>query len=127
MAQRSGRLLDLWAVIYGHQLELPVTEHLAECDCLSFWNWTADELPLTRIRLDQARELAPSARLFLGCYMWDYGKTSGMPLSAMQAQCEEGAALVEEGVVDGLIFLASCICDLELPAVEFVRKWIAGD
>ena len=43
MAQRSGRLLDLWAVIYGHQLALPVTEHLAECDCLSFWNWTADE------------------------------------------------------------------------------------
>ena len=28
-------------------------------------------------------------------------------------------------VIDGVIFLASCICDLELQTVEWTRQWIA--
>lgn len=127
LATVSGRPLDLWVIVYDHQLELPITEHLAACDCVNFWTWTAEELTHTRPRLKRVRELAPAARIYLGCYMWDYGNKREMPLAAMQAQCEEGAALIEEGLVEGLVFLASCICDLELPAVEYVRRWIRGD
>jgi len=31
---------------------------------------------------------------------------------------------LREGAIDGMIFLASCICDLELETVEWTRRWI---
>ena len=30
-----------------------------------------------------------------------------------------------QGRIDGMIFLASCLCDLGLEAVEWTRAWIA--
>ncbi|MBT7862641.1 MAG: hypothetical protein HN712_20165 [Gemmatimonadetes bacterium] len=126
MAARAGRALDLWVVLYGHQLELPVADHLAQCDVITFWSWTAEQLGQTRQRLEQISHMAPTARRVLGCYMYDYGNSREMPVAAMEAQCEEGLELLREGRVDGLIFLASCICDMSLPAVEWTRDWIAA-
>ena len=33
---------------------------------------------------------------------------------------------VREGRIEGLNFLASCICDLGLEAVDWARRWIAA-
>ena len=62
----------------------------------------------------------------LGCYMWDYGRKQPMPLERMQYQCETGLRWLQEGRIEGMIFLASCICDLELETVEWTRRWIAA-
>ncbi len=32
---------------------------------------------------------------------------------------------LQEDRIEGMIFLASCICDLGLGAVEWARQWIA--
>ena len=57
--------------------------------------------------------------------MWDYGEKKPMPLELMQHQCELGHEWLRQGRIDGMIFLASCICDLDLEAVEWTRQWIA--
>ena len=41
-----------------------------------------------------------------------------------QEQCELGLEWLKQGRIDGMIFLASCICDLDLETVEWTRKWI---
>ena len=69
--------------------------------------------------------LAPQCGRALGCYLWDYGKKKPMPLDLMQHQCEMGLEWLKKGRIEGMIFLASCICDLELEAVEWTRNWIA--
>jgi len=69
--------------------------------------------------------VAPNSARLLGCYMWDYGKKRRMPLDLMQHQAEFGLELLQNGRIEGIIFLASCICDLELEAVEWTRNWIA--
>ena len=33
---------------------------------------------------------------------------------------------LEQGEIEGIIFLASCICGPHLPAVEWTRRWIAA-
>ena len=33
--------LDLWVVLYYHQLDLPVQDHLALCDVVTFWTMPA--------------------------------------------------------------------------------------
>jgi len=62
--------------------------------------------------------------LEMGCYMWDYGTHKPMPVDAMHLQVEQGLRWLEAGRIQGIIFLASCICDLNLEAVEWTRRWI---
>jgi hypothetical protein len=57
--------------------------------------------------------------------MWDYGEAKPMPVSLMRYQCELGLKWLREKRIEGIIFLASCIADLGLKAVEWTRKWIS--
>ena len=57
--------------------------------------------------------------------MWDFGVAGhSMPLEMMEVQCKKGLEWLGNGRIKGMIFLASCICDLELEAVEWTRKWM---
>ena len=57
--------------------------------------------------------------------MWDYGDRKPMPLELMKKQCEFAKKLLKEKGIEGMIFLGSNICDLELDTVEWTKKWIA--
>ena len=123
-----GRLagLDLWLVLYDHQLDTPVREHLELCDKLSFWTWKACDLDELESNFEKVEKLAPRCGKVLGCYMWDYGQKAPMPVVWMERQCEMGLGWLRQGRIEGMIFLASCICDLGLEAVEWTREWIAS-
>lgn len=119
------RPLGLWVVLYDHQLDLPVDSHLASCDKVTFWTWKAENLVELEANFLRFGKLVPDARhRILGCYMWDYGRKRPVPLELMQYQCEFGLRRLKERRIDGMIFLASCICDLDLDAVEWTRRWI---
>jgi hypothetical protein len=92
-------------------------------DVVTLWAWDAEHVPSLGESLGRLQTLAPS-RTALGCYLWDYGKKRPMPLDLLQGQCEAGLEWLRQGRIEGLIFLASCVCDLELEAVEWTRKWI---
>ena len=121
----DGRRLDLWVVLYDHQLDLPVGPYLELCDTITFWTWKADQLKDLEANFAKAERLTPGKRRILGCYLYDYGRARPMPVEAMKAQCETGLRWLKAGRIDGMIFLASCICDLDLEAVEWTRRWIA--
>ena len=120
----SGHELDLWVVLYDHQLALPVKDHVKLCDTVTFWTWKASDLTDLRRNFEAAEKLAPTCHKVLGCYLWDYGEKRPMPVDLMMGQCEIGLEWLREGRIEGIIFLASCVCDLELEAVEWTRGWI---
>lgn len=117
----TARHLDLWAVLYDSQLDKPLDEYLDLLDKLSFWTWDSDKLKDLENNLEK---LPPKCGKVLGCYMWDYSKKKPMPLDLMKHQCEVGLRWLSDGRIEGMIFLASCICDLDLEAVEWVTEWI---
>jgi len=119
-----GRKLNLWVVLYNHQLDSPVGEHLAQCDVVTFWTWRSDDLNALEENFERVERIAPSCQKVLGCYMWDYGNRKPMPISLMEQQCQLGLQWLRRGRINGIIFLASCICDLELETVEYTRRWI---
>ncbi|MDD5706435.1 MAG: hypothetical protein PHR35_10940 [Kiritimatiellae bacterium] len=121
----APRPLDLWVVLYEHQLDLPLSAHLAACDVVNFWTWSARNLPDLEANLRRVEALAPAQRKILGCYMWDYGPGAPMPVEMMEHQCRVGLEWLASGRIDGLVFLASCICDMEIETVEWTRQWIA--
>jgi hypothetical protein len=122
----ARRRLDLWAVLYDYQLEKSLSEYLELLDKVSFWTWDSGNLKELRTNFERVEVVAPRCGKVLGCYMWDYAKKKPMPLELMQHQCELGLKWLRSGRIEGLIFLASCICDLELEAVEWTRRWIAN-
>src|SRR5439155_21787902 len=97
-----------------------------EClDLASLWTWDSDKLKGLEGNLERLGHVAPRCAKVLGCYLWDYGKKQPMPLALMQHQCGLGLEWLQRGRIEGMIFLASCLCDLELEAVEWTRDWIA--
>lgn len=121
---KSGKKLDLWIVIYDHDLERPVEDHLALCDVVTLWVWQAADLKQLPSSFAKLEKLAPKARKMLGCFLYDFGDQKLMPVSAMKSQCELGLEWIQQARIEGMIFDESSICDLGLDAVEWTREWI---
>lgn len=121
----APRPLDLWVVLYDLLLEQPISEHLAACDGFTFWTWKADQLEHLERNFERAESIAGDKRKMLGCYLWDYGRDRPLPLESMRFQCELGLRWLKEGRIEGMVFLASCLCDLEVETVDWTREWIA--
>ena len=115
----------LWVVLYQHDLSRPVQSYLQKVDGVTFWTWEPSKLRRLPESIRQVESLAPGKPILLGCYMWDYHTGRPMPRKLMELQCRQGLGWLREGRVQGLVFLASCICDLEIEAVEWCRDWIA--
>lgn len=121
----GNKKLDLWVVLYSHQVDLPIGKYLEQCDVVAYWTWRAKEIETLEQNFRRFEEVYPSCRKILGCYMYDYGDKKEMPVHLMEKQCRLGTRWLREGRIEGMIFLASCICDLGLEAVEWTRNWIA--
>ena len=118
------RTLDLWVVIYTHQLDMPVEQHLQLLDVINLWTWHAKEIVDLERNLERLERIAPNKRLSLGLYLWDYGDKRPMPVEMMREQCARGLEWLRQGRVESLVLLGSYLCDLELDAVEWTRAWI---
>jgi len=118
------RTLDIWVVIYTHQLDLPLERQLQMMDVINLWTWHADDLVDLEENLTKVEQIAPGKRLSLGLYMWDYGYKRPIPLDLMKEQCRLGLEWLRAGRVESLVLLGSYLCDLDLEAVEWTRSWV---
>lgn len=120
----AERPLDLYVVLYTHDLEKPVQAHLANVDAITLWTWQAKELNRLEDNFRRLEEIAPSSRKLLGVYLWDFGASAPIPLDAMRHQCRLGLEWLRTGRVEGLVFLANCVADLDLETVHYARELI---
>jgi hypothetical protein len=121
----NGRRLDLGVTLYTYQLDPKIRAHLEYCDVVSLWTWEARDLGRLKENFARFKALVSNKRALLGCYMWDFGTAKPMPIEAMKQQCEFGLQRLRQGQIEGMIFLGSNICDLDLETVEWTRRWIA--
>ena len=121
----GGRRLDLAVTLYTHQLEPRVMEHLDLCDVVTIWTWKSEDLKDLESNFAKLKQMMPNKRILLGCYMWDFGVSKPIPVDLMQKQCEMGLKWLKEGQIEGMIFLATPVCDLNIESVEWTREWIA--
>lgn len=121
----DGSTLPLYVVVYTHQLELPIQDHLKYCDKITFWTWKSGDLVNLRQNFERLEALAPNHPKLLGCYLWDFGNKAPMPLDRMKQQTQYGYRLLQEGRIEGMIFLEHGVCDIGLDTVKWTREWIA--
>jgi hypothetical protein len=117
--------LDLWTVTYQADVAEPQKKYLNESDGVTLWSWKLGDLAHLEGKMDQLETLLPDKRKMLGIYMYDYDLKQPVPVAPVEFQCRLGLDWLRKGRIEGIIFLATCICDLELEAVEYVRRWVA--
>jgi hypothetical protein len=123
------RRMDLWVVLYAHQLGLDTDEYLRCCDVVTFWNWWGREIDDLETSFPRVEARAGDRRKLLGCYFQDYGDAEEggegkLSMERMKHQCECGLRWMEERRLDGMIFLGNPVCGLGIDTVEWMREWI---
>ena len=123
--EQINRKCDIGVTLYTHQLNPAIRRHLDLCDVVSFWSWTADDLAKLPENFAKYQEIVPNKRTLLGIYMWDFGQSKPLPMDLMKMQCDTALKWLKTGTIEGMIFLASNICDMKIEAVEWSKRWIA--
>jgi hypothetical protein len=121
----KGRRLDLSLVLYSNQLNPAIKRHIDLVDAVYFWTWQASDLKNLEANFAAYRKIAPAKRTLLGLYMWDFGDKKPIPQALMEHQCRLGLEWLKKGEVEGLIFHCTPLCDMNLEAVEWSKRWIA--
>ena len=124
MKSINGRKLDLAVVVYNHQLMPELAPLLKDVDTVLFWTWKAEELANLEANFRRIKEILPGKKVYLGCYLWDFGNSRPLPIELMQKQSELGLEWLKACEIEGMIFLGNNIMDKNLKAVEWTREWI---
>lgn len=119
-----GRMLDLYVVVYEHNICPEIAPYLKFCDVITLWTWYGEHLPEIEKNFEEVKALAPGKRYAMGLYMWDYGNACPYTREQMQIYFELYRKWLLERQIEGVFICSNCIADLGIEAVEWTREWI---
>jgi len=117
------RNLGLWVTLYRDDLRYDLSAHLSKVDVVTFWT-SGKDIERLEEGFEKCEQAICTARKMLGCSIWDYIDQKPLPVSLMQKDCNLGLEWLRSGRIDGMLFLAGVICDLNLETVEWTMNWI---
>ena len=127
------RRLELRLVVYDELLDqrkdpkdlVPVLELV---DSVTYWTWKAKSLSKLPEYFRRYRALAPDKRTYLGIYLWDFGGTHGeISAEDMKYQLDFALEKWKSREIDGVVFLATSICNRDFTAVKMAHEWIKAN
>ena len=121
------RTIELGIVFYTRQLHFGKTicPSVQQSDFVSFWTWSGPDLMKMEDNFREYRKILPEKRTTLGIYMWDFANKKPLDLKLMKHQLDLALRLFENGEIEGMIFHCTPLCNKNLEAVEYSKKWIA--
>ena len=124
LTRLSGRDMQLWTVIYTHELTEAAMPYLNECDVATLWTWKPEDISQLDEHFACLRRLFPRRPILGGCYLWDYSAAKPMPTEQLTHQLAKCYEMIVSGKMEGVIFCSNNVIDLGLESVDIVRKWI---
>ena len=126
LSEGAGRDMQLWTVVYAHELNDMIVPFLDECDVTTLWTWKSSDILRLEENFNKFRALWGCDRpLYGGCYLWGYGDGGNpFPLDLLGFQLDIYCKWLNEHKIDGVIFCSNNVCDIGLEAVQVVRNWI---
>jgi len=116
--------LNLWVVVYDHQLDKPLEKHLAYIDGITYWTARGRDLDKFDENFARLKAKAPDKRILLGFYIFNYGEWKEMTREQVAWQMERYTQLIRSGEAEGMILLSNCVADLGFEGVEYVREYL---
>ena len=120
----NGERLPIVCVVYTNQISPRMLPHVNEVDKVAVWTWFGKDLEHLETEFVKLEKVVGDKPILLGCYLYDYGVHKALPVEWMKHQCELGLKWLKEGRIEGMIFLATNVVDIDLEAVEWTREWI---
>lgn len=117
--------LKLAVVLYAHQLNSGIKQHIDYFDIVSFWTWWANDLVALEENFIKYRYIVPDKPTLLGIYMWDFGNSKPITVDSMKMQLDFALEKFKKKQIYGMIFHCTPLCDLDLEAVHYSRQWIS--
>ena len=123
----GDRKLELWNVLYCHELSDKAALWLREVDRITLWTWYGEELRNLEKNHARLREITAESPkpILAGCYLFDYGGSRPMPTDLMELQLDTYYRWLKDGSIDGIIFCSNTVADIGLEAADYARAWIA--
>jgi len=120
--------LELYGVVYAHELELMKKEVEAVSGCIDhviLWFWKKTDLMEYDLALERCRALFPGKPIMLGIFMFDYA-LSCLPNSAetMYYHLEKARRSLAEGKVQDMVILGDREIEKCPEAADFIRKYL---
>lgn len=116
--------LEMWVVLYQHQLEMYIDDYLEVFDGVSFWFWsepTVEEYhKFSKIFLDKT----PGKRRLIGCYLYDFGRSQQASAQLVRYQLDNNKKLMEQGEIDGVVLHNNNFGNMGFAAYEEAKKWM---
>ncbi len=121
---RADRRLEMWITWYMRDLNAMSEEMKKYIDGIAVWTWDYRELPLLAERFEKIEANFPAQKKLLGIYICDYPGGGPVPDDMMELQCEFGLKKLQEGRIDGMVFLTNCVMGIGLSSDYWARNWI---
>lgn len=119
------KLLDLWIVVYTHELDKGYWDDWIDVvDVVSLWIWDSSNLSKTAEYVAQCRRRFPKQRISMGIYIRDYSKRAPVELAMLEAELNAVHRLVQAGEVESYGVLGACLIDQHPEQAELIRDFI---
>lgn len=116
--------LEMWVVLYQHQLDLEIQEYLDVFDGVSFWFWsepTKEEYhKYSKLFMDKT----VGKRRLIGCYLYDFGRNQEATPDLVRYQLDQNKILIHNGEIEGVILHNNNFGDLGFSAYEEAKLWM---
>lgn len=125
LSEGAGRRLDLWVVLYVHQLGLQnLKAYLDAFDVITMWTWNGRDLFNLDLNFEKLVELTPGKRRLAGLYMWNYGEEKPLTREQMDIQFDRYYKMMKNRTIEGVVLCSNCIADIGIEAVEWTKQWL---
>jgi len=116
--------LEIWVVLYQHQLEMDIYEYLNLFDGVSFWFWSEPAIheyhKYSKLFVDKT----PGKRRLIGCYLYDFGRMRQASPELVRYQLDNNKKLMEQGEIEGVILHNNNFGGMGFSAYEEAKKWV---
>jgi len=115
---------------HSHAREDPevLRPYFEQFDVIMLWTWWAKSIKRLPRWLDELRRVSCGKSVFLGLYLWDFGeKKAELPAELMKFQLDFALEKWKSREIDGVIFLATSICNRDFEAVRMAREWVKAN
>jgi len=116
--------LEMWAVLYQHQLDLDIREHLQVFDGISFWFWSEPTIEQYHKYTQVFIDMTPNKRRLIGCYLFNFNYARQASPEMVRYQLDHNREMMKQGILEGVVLHNNNFGKLNFPAYEEAKKWM---
>lgn len=124
------RPLDMWMVLYTREFGLdPAADaeflpYIDPFDGIILWTWEEKDLVLFEEKYKRFKEMTPSKRRMIGCYLYNFGESKQATGKAVRWQLDRYRELILAGEVEGVVLHTNTMADLDYEAYDVAIEWM---